>query len=100
MDMNGLMFGKTAPIRLEGKALEQLRRDCYQRDGGICRVCGVAVTDYLPDWHPHKYQMMHVKSRGANGADVIENVLTGCGECHRLSHAGKIDLREYVHNAA
>lgn len=90
MDMNGLAFPKTAPVRLKGDDLAMLRLECLQRDRGRCRECGVRVSDSLPDYHPLKYHMAHIQGRGANGSDTIENVRTLCGECHRKEHQGRL----------
>lgn len=71
--------GKLGRIRLKGAALERLRRECFARDGWRCVICGRGVG-----WVSG--HMMHIKSRGAGGSDVIENVVTGCWECHGKSH--------------
>lgn len=76
-------------MRLKGEALALLRLECITRDRGRCRECSALVSDALPDWHPLKFQMAHIVSRGAGGADIIGNVLTLCGEDHRAQHQGK-----------
>lgn len=73
-------------IRLHGRELEQLRLACLQRDKGKCRECGVKVSDQLPAWHPLKFEMAHIKSRGAGGSDTLGNVKTSCKECHTKQH--------------
>jgi len=88
MDMRNLAFPK-GRTRLTGEPLALLRLECMQRDGGRCRECFMRVSDSLPDWHPLKYHMAHVISRGAGGEDVIDNVLCLCGGCHRDQHQGK-----------
>lgn len=91
------------PGRLKGKALEQLRRDCFERDGYQCRHivfdmnvelslyelfgigpdvqrtmrCGIPVT-----WESG--HMAHIKSRGAGGIDTLDNVVTKCAHCHLI----------------
>lgn len=41
--------GNLGIVRLTGAAMDQLRSDCYWRDGGICQECGVRVSDLYPD---------------------------------------------------
>ena len=88
IDMRSLAYPK-GRTRLKGADLAMLRLECLQRDHGRCCECGVRVSDSLPDWHPLKYHMAHIKSRGSGGPDVIENVRVLCGDCHRLEHSGK-----------
>ena len=83
-------FAKNAPVRLAWGEMKKLRLECMQRDKGRCRECRVGVTDHLPDWHPLKAHIAHIQGRGANGADVIGNVLLLCGDCHRRQHQGEI----------
>ena len=74
--------GKLGRIRLRGKDLEALRRDCFERDGYRCTCgCGEGVT-----WDSG--HMAHKQSRGAGGSDVIDNVTTMTADCHMRSHAG------------
>ena len=82
----GGMFPKNPAVRLKGDPLKKLRQACFERDGGMCVKCGIPVRDDLPDWHPRKYDMMHKRSRGAGGSDVLDNVETGCHACHMRSH--------------
>lgn len=89
IDYSAFAFPK-GRIRLKGKPLENLRVLCLQRDRGRCRACKSLVDDSLPDWHPLKYHMAHIKSRGASGEDTLENVRTLCGACHRREHQGKL----------
>ena len=87
MDMNGLAYPKTAPVRLKGAKLAALRLACVTRDRGRCQECHRRVSDEAPPWHPLKFDMAHIKSRGANGADVLSNLRTLCHECHMKEHA-------------
>jgi 5-methylcytosine-specific restriction endonuclease McrA len=72
--------------RLKGAALEQLRRDCFERDGYRCQgfihsECGLWFTcRKLVTWESG--HMAHIVSRGRGGPDVIDNVVTKCGDCH------------------
>ncbi len=81
-------FPKTAPIRLKGLALHMLRLECVTRDKGRCQECRalVCTSPEVPDWHPLKYDMAHLKSRGAGGSDTLDNVRTLCHECHMREH--------------
>lgn len=76
--------GKMGIIRLYGPALEALRRDCYNRDKQACVDCGAHV--YWEPGYIGSMHMAHIKSRGAGGSDVIDNVETKCAECHGKSH--------------
>jgi len=66
---------KPKTIRLKGKALENLRREVFERDRGFCQQCGVWVS--WKDGH-----MAHIKSRGAGGEDAMENTVWKCPYCH------------------
>jgi 5-methylcytosine-specific restriction endonuclease McrA len=69
---------KPRPGRLRGKALEQLRRDCFERDRYACQECGIFV--YWATAH-----MAHIKAKRI-GLDTLENVRTLCAECHLIEH--------------
>jgi len=74
--------GKLGRVRLRGKALEALRRACFERDRYRCQCspsCGVAVTWESGD-------MAHIVSRGAGGSDVLSNVVTMAHFHHLASH--------------
>ena len=74
-------IGKTGRIRLRGKKLEQLRRDCFERDGYRCTCgCKQPVTWEVGD-------MAHIVSRGAGGSDILSNVRTMTHEHHMLEHS-------------
>lgn len=88
IDYSQLAFPK-GRTRLTGHDLTTLRLACVTRDKGRCRECHCLVSDELPDWHPLKYHMAHIKSRGAGGEDTLENVRTLCGQCHRREHNGR-----------
>ena len=77
---------KSGRIRLTGSDLADLRFACWRRDGGRCVRCNVAVSDYTL---LNKYDMAHIKSRGAGGSDVLENVKTLCHQCHMREHSGR-----------
>jgi 5-methylcytosine-specific restriction endonuclease McrA len=89
---------KVRPGRLRGKALEQLRRECFERDGYKCQArltyepgvpgffdgfwyrCGRPVT-----WETG--HMAHIRNKRMWG-DTLDNVVTKCAECHiQIEHA-------------
>lgn len=53
-----------------------LRKQVYERDGGVCRYCQEAVS-----WE--KYQCDHVTPRSKGGADTIDNLAASCSRCNR-----------------
>jgi 5-methylcytosine-specific restriction endonuclease McrA len=71
--------GKLGRIRLRGEALADLRRACFTRDGWTCCDCPRRVS-----WATG--HMAHIKSRGAGGSDVLDNVRTLCADCHAKEH--------------
>jgi hypothetical protein len=78
-------IGKTGRVRLRGKVLEALRRDCFERDRYRCRCkhpepgCGELCNWEYDD-------MAHIVSRGAGGSDELSNVLTMKHEHHLATH--------------
>ena len=78
-------IGRTGIIRLTGKSLEVLRRECFDRDGWICQDCRIKVNDNPIDFYS-KADMAHIQSRGAGGSDVLNNVKTLCHFCHMKEH--------------
>lgn len=64
-----------------------LRKQVYERDGGVCRYCEEAVS-----WE--NYQCDHVTPRSKGGADTIENLATSCSRCNRE----KWDKCDWVRN--
>jgi len=83
----GGMFPKPCIIRLKGDPLTKLREACFKRDGGLCVCCGRPVRDNVPDWHPDKYDMAHIKNKRMYG-DTLDNVKTMRHECHMREHNG------------
>ena len=74
--------GKLGRIRLRGKAITDLRRECFERDRYICQCgCGESVT-----WE--RGDMAHIVSRGAGGSDILSNVKTMNHFHHLLEHFG------------
>ena len=87
IDMSQLAFPK-GRVRLKGLALTNLRRQCWLRDRGICQKCGVATLagPNVHEANPLRFDMSHIISRGAGGADVLANVETLCHRCHMTYH--------------
>ena len=56
---------------------ETLRWLVYERDGGICRVCGQPIE-------PEHYECGHLQDRVAGGLDIPENLIAMCNVCNRL----------------
>ena len=71
------MFPKTKAIRLKGKKLHALYRECYERDNGLCK-CGKWVE---PGTIPH-----HIIFRSQGGGDVLDNLILLCLKCHNKEH--------------
>lgn len=38
---------------------------------------------------PLAFDMAHIRSRGAQGSDTLDNVKTNCHRCHMAAHAGR-----------
>jgi 5-methylcytosine-specific restriction endonuclease McrA len=86
---------KARPGRLKGKAMEQLRRECFERDGYRCRGVVATYTRVLGVLWP-KYcdkavtwetgHMAHIGAKRRHG-DSLENVRTLCAECHHIEHS-------------
>jgi 5-methylcytosine-specific restriction endonuclease McrA len=82
-----MLFPKTAPVRLTGTDLMMLRLACFQRDKERCVECGRHVK-----WEagtPLSGHMAHIKGRGRNGSDTLDNVRFLCGICHHREHNPK-----------
>jgi len=76
----------TGTVRLSGAALAELRWACFRRDNGVCQDCGRVTDLSVPDCFPTKFDMAHIKSRGAGGSDTLDNVRTLCHACHMKEH--------------
>ena len=80
----------TGKVRLWGDAIDMLRRECWERDRGVCQSCGISTYwEARFDGDPQAFDMAHGKSRGASGSDAIDNVETYCHECHMREHNGR-----------
>ena len=80
-------IGKTGRVRLRGKKLENLRRECFTRDESCCVWEGCGKSLRWESGYSDSMHMAHIVSRGAGGSDVISNVRSLCPEHHFLEHA-------------
>lgn len=64
------------PGALSERMWRKLREEVLARDGYACTSCGTAE-----DLEAH-----HIVPRSEGGPDVIENLTTLCGDCHRGLH--------------
>jgi len=81
--------GRLGIVRLYGKALEALRRECWLRHNKTCQTCGERVYYQARfDGDPLAYDMAHIVSCGAGGSDTLENIRCKCHQCHMKEHSG------------
>jgi 5-methylcytosine-specific restriction endonuclease McrA len=69
---------KRSSLRLEPEAHEQLYRQVLERDGWRCQACGKRAN----------LQVHHIVLRSQSGADIEDNLITLCSECHDQIHGG------------
>lgn len=76
---------KPETTRLKGLKYKAFREQVFQHYEGICAECG----DFAPLYDYEGVfdiwvcgHVAHIKSRGAGGGDVIENVRWKCPSCH------------------
>lgn len=82
-----MSYGVTPAIRLTGKALDALRLACFERDGGVCYVCGWPILYYKKRFEgdPDAYDMAHIRNKRMWG-DHLGNVRSAHHGCHMRSH--------------
>lgn len=56
-------------------AYDRLRKQCYDRDEGLCVMCGRQGTD-----------AHHIVFRSQGGKDELTNLATLCRYCHEQAH--------------
>jgi hypothetical protein len=68
----------------------QLRKICYERDGGKCQRCGLLLID-------KKYHVHHLTARSIGGDDHIDNLATLCIDCHSIQGGrhSEITIKKY-----
>ena len=76
---------KPRPNRLKGRALAELRVECFMRDRGVCQRCGRGTVFGLLQECPDAFHMAHKRNKRMWG-DTLDNVQTECGDCHRKYH--------------
>ena len=79
-----IRIGNTGTVRLTGVHWKRLVLDVKNRDRWTCRECGRVAGALDP---------AHIKSRGAGGSDVAENLRLLCRDCHTRSHAGTLGTK-------
>lgn len=80
--------GKAGIVRLYGKDLRALRRQCFERDRFRCVICGCLVAwdrKEAEDLGLPVGEMAHKKTKRNNG-DTLDNVETMCRADHSKSH--------------
>jgi 5-methylcytosine-specific restriction endonuclease McrA len=85
---------KPRPGRLKGADMEQMRRDCFERDRYQCQGHRPMWNWFTERWEPEKClryvtwengHMAHIGAKRRHG-DSLDNVRTLCGECHGIEH--------------
>ena len=73
-------YPKKKRIKRVGKKMQELRREVFNREKGLCQMC----KEYAPLngelWY--RGHLAHIKSKGAGGDDVAENCRWLCFICH------------------
>jgi len=77
--------GKEGIVRLSGKAMEELRLQCFRRDRGHCQECGQRLMWDAWTGASQSYHMAHIRNKRMYG-DTLENIRALCGDCHRAEH--------------
>jgi hypothetical protein len=91
---------KVRPGRLRGEALEQLRRECFERDLYRCQavheflvwngdywvICSQKCLRVVTWDGPNAGHMAHKRNKRMYG-DSLNQVQTECSECHNEYHA-------------
>jgi 5-methylcytosine-specific restriction endonuclease McrA len=70
---------KQTRLQLEPHAYQRLCRRVLARDGWKCQACGSM----------RHLQVHHKQFRSHSGHDSEENLITLCGECHKLAHGSE-----------
>lgn len=92
------MLKAQQPIRLRGKAMEKLRRACFERDKDcvdkgktvVMHVRGFIFMKDVSCQGPH--ELSHDKPRSLGGEDTLENCHRRCQLHHRLRDGHGCDL--------
>lgn len=73
----GLLFPREDRVRLTKYGWNKIRGLIFERDEELCVTCKRRGGD-----------VHHVRTRGAYGGDVIENLVLLCHECHMTKAHG------------
>jgi 5-methylcytosine-specific restriction endonuclease McrA len=71
-------FQKPSKVRLKGDKLRRLAEDIWEREGGMCAICGAPVDRGAK---PH-----HEPPKSHGGQDIPEHNILLCYECHYIRH--------------
>ncbi len=82
---------RNAEVRAAKATWLKRSKECEQRDGGICRLCGNPTMKPPCDPRfigaPH-----HIVYRSAGGSDDLSNLLWMHAVCHNREHAHEIKI--------
>ena len=88
-----MKFPKKKRIKATPKEWKELRRQVFEREKGICQICGqyAPLHDMDGNYDPFTCgDACHIKSRGAGGDDVLDNLRWVHHTGHMKEHAGEI----------
>ncbi|QLY33301.1 HNH endonuclease [Nocardia huaxiensis] len=79
--------GEKRPANQRRSIAGAKRRRIFERDGGACRICGVAGGQEFPDAHGHKAVLTigHIVPKDRGGSDNDENLQIECQRCNEQS---------------
>lgn len=60
------------------REFQKMRRVVYERDGGMCVLCGAIASD-----------VHHIIFRSQMGTNDADNLVCLCRECHAMAHGVK-----------
>lgn len=65
------------------------RKAIYERDGGICRMCGIFCG---PGWYDVHHIIFGGDQRGVGGRRIhnVDEMVSLCRTCHSKAHARKL----------
>jgi uncharacterized protein YjhX (UPF0386 family) len=88
---NHMWRGGITPL-YSTKAWSLRARECYDRDGWLCRDCGCECFAARDAADPRRrVQAHHIVPRRNGGSNELENLVTLCLTCHRVREAAGIN---------
>lgn len=77
--------------REQAAAWDLVRKAVYDRDGGVCRACGLHAEwkARIPSQLGHAH---HIIYRSAGGSSEMHNLAWLCGFCHDQEHSHRIRI--------